>query len=237
MIPKIIHYCWFGGKKKPKSVKKCIKSWKKFCPDYQIIEWNEFNSSYLGCAYSRQAYECKKWAFVSDFVRIDVLYKYGGVYLDTDYEIIRPIDKLLFHSFFAGFETKTKIAAGIIGCEKGNEMFKEWLKDYFKRSFIKEDGTQDLTTIVSYFTKILLNQGVKLTNTYQEINGLAIYPIKYFYPIDYVNKKKTISNETYGIHHYDASWLSGKDKLLFKLGPKITSFLVFIKHIIVGGKK
>ena len=167
MIPKIIHYCWFGGKKKPKNVKKCIRSWKKYCPDFEIIEWNETNSPYLDCKYSKEAYECKKWAFVSDYIRVLVLYEQGGIYMDTDYELIRPIDNLLSNTIFAGFETETKIAAGIVGCAKENEMFKNWLKEYRMRSFLKENGEQDLTTIVSYFTAMFANLGIKLNNSYQ----------------------------------------------------------------------
>ena len=237
MIPKIIHYCWFGGKKKPKSVKKCIRSWKKYCPDFKIIEWNESNSLYLGCKYSREAYECKKWAFVSDFVRVQVLYEYGGIYMDTDYELVRPIDVFLSNLLFAGFETETKIAAGIIGCHKGNKLFKKWLEDYHKRSFYKKDGVQDLTTIVSYFTKMFVNEGIKLNNTYQNQNGLVVYPTNYFYPMNYINKKKLVDSETYGIHHYDASWLSGKEKILFKMNPKLINVLVKIKHFFTGAKK
>ena len=231
MIPKVIHYCWFGKNKKPKSVIKCIKSWKRYCPDFEIIEWNEDNSDFLSCLYAKQAFENKKWAFVADYVRLKALFENGGLYFDTDYELIRPIDIFYNNSFFIGFETVDRIAAGIMGCDKGFPFLKEWLNDYLKREFVKKDGSFDLTTNVSIFTKMLAQKGFELNNKLQVINGIFVYPSHYFYPLNYQTNKIFITKETYGIHHYDGSWMTGKDKFLKTIGPRLTKILVKIKHI------
>ena len=237
MIPKIIHYCWFGGKKKPKTVKKCIKSWKKYCPDFEIVEWNEKNSKYTDCLYSKQAYDCKKWAFVSDYVRLCSLFEYGGIYLDTDYELIKPIDDLLLLKCFVGFETPNQVAAGIIGAEPKNPFIKEWLSSYSNRSFLGVDGTMDVTTIVHNLTHLLKNEGLELNNETQTISNITVYSTQYFYPYDYVSKNTTITDLTYGIHWYDASWLTSKQKFIKFLGPRATSFAVKLKHCFKKEKK
>ena len=211
-IPKTIHYCWFGRGKKPKIAKKCIKSWKKYLPDYEIIEWNEDNFDINSNLYVKQAYEAKKYAFVSDYVRLYALYNYGGIYMDTDIQVLKSIDKLLENEAFTGYEDENYIACGIMGCKKGNLIFKEFLESYNERTFIKKDNSLDQTTIVKVMTDICSRYGSNINNTYEQIDGLTIYPKDYFYPISYNNHKKCFSSNTYTIHHYTASWLSEEVK-------------------------
>lgn len=148
MIPKIIHYCWFGGNPLPPLVQKCIKSWKKYCPDYEIVRWDESNFDISGSPlYVKQAYDKKKWAFVSDYVRLWALVNYGGVYMDTDVEVIQPIDRFLRESAFSGFEATDRIPTGIMACEKDHPTFKEWLNEYGKKLFVLDDGSVNLETM------------------------------------------------------------------------------------------
>ena len=136
MIPKVIHYCWFGGKPLPKLAKKCLASWKKFCPDYEIIRWDESNFDVNGCDYSREAYEAKKWAFVSDYARLKVIVDNGGIYMDTDVEVVKPLDEFLSHEAFSGFENPRSITTGIMACEKGFAPFAEMLNEYYTQHFL-----------------------------------------------------------------------------------------------------
>ena len=149
-IPKKIHYCWFGGNPKPELALKCIKSWKKYCPDYEIIEWNESNFDVNANQYCRDAYKEKKWAFVTDYARLVILYEHGGVYFDTDVQVIRSIDALLEHPAFMGIERASdscKVASGLaLGSEKGNPLIKEIMDDYDTASFYRSDGSIDITT-------------------------------------------------------------------------------------------
>ena len=165
MIPKTIHYCWFGGNPLPDLAIKCIKSWKKYCPDYEIIEWNEKNFDLQYNTYVREAYEAKKWAFVSDVARLFALVNYGGIYMDTDVEVIKSLDDLLLYQSVSGFESETQIPTGLMACEKGNRMFQEFLNDYEGKHFIRDDGSLDLTTNVTYITNICLKHGLIPNNS------------------------------------------------------------------------
>ena len=140
MIPKVIHYCWFGGNPLPELAKKCIESWKKFCPDYQIIEWNESNFDLNINTYVKEAYTAEKWAFVSDVARLYALVNYGGIYMDTDVEVLKPLDDILNFKAVSGFETKERIPTGMMACEKGHPLFEEFLREYNEAHFIKNDG-------------------------------------------------------------------------------------------------
>ena len=146
MIPKIIHYCWFGGNPLPKSAEKCIKSWKKYCPDYEIIEWNESNFDINSNQYVREAYENKKYAFVTDYVRLYAMYNYGGIYMDTDVEVLKPLDCFLDNHAFSGFESSGYIPTGLMASEKEFPLFRELLKYYGNRAFVNPDGSFDTTT-------------------------------------------------------------------------------------------
>ena len=146
-IPKVIHYCWFGRNEKPNLFYKCFESWKKYCPDYEIIEWNEDNFDINMIPYVKEAYEAKKWAFVADYARLWIVYHYGGIYLDTDVELLRPLDNLLASEAFFGSEDEKSIATGLgFGARKGNNVVKCMLLDYSDQHFKNKDGTYDLTT-------------------------------------------------------------------------------------------
>lgn len=208
MIPKKIHYCWFGGNPLPKDVQKYIETWKKFCPDYEIKEWNEQNFDVHRNPYVEEAYCHKKWAFVSDVARITALYQEGGIYLDTDVEIIRPLDNLLDNHLFLGFEGSQWIGTNIIGAEKGHALLKKFLDEYESRKFINDDGSLDLTTNVEKLTRLLIdNYGIELTGKEQQSGDVHIYPIDYFSPYDYIQGRVKTTKNTYSIHWFSQSWI------------------------------
>lgn len=213
-IPRIVHYCWFGGKEKPDIVKRCIDSWNKILSEYEIREWNEDNFNIDCNLYVREAYELKKFAFVSDYVRVHALYNFGGIYLDTDVEVFKSFDDLLYHNSFWGFEQENYIATSTIGATKGNELVKIFLDSYEKKNFMKEDGSYDDLTNVAIVTEILKDIGLKINGEYQEIEGIgAFYPQTYFSPYDYINCRNFITKNTYAIHHFYKSWLPPKARL------------------------
>ena len=221
-IPKVIHYFWFGNGKMPPIAEKCIKSWKKYCPDYEIIFWSEENFDVTANRYMREAYESGKWAFVSDFARLKVIYEHGGIYLDTDVELIKPIDPLLENSGFMGFDEKGIVASGLgFGAEKGNELIGEFLKDYEDIPFIFEDGSFDLTPCPDRNTNTLKRLGMDFTKTSQTFMNVKFLPRDYLCPMDYYTGKTKITKNTYSIHHYSASWTS-----------KVTKRTTRIKRII-----
>lgn len=211
-IPKVIHYCWFGRGKKPKLAKKCIKSWKKYLYDYEIIEWNEDNFDINCNQYVKEAYEVKKYAFVSDYVRLYALYNYGGIYMDTDVEVIKSLDEFLIHEAFSGFESPEFIPTGIMACVKGYKLFEEFLNYYNDRRFVKDDGSYDTTTNVVIMTGICEKYGLIKNNKLQTINGFTLYPKTYFCPLNCNNKESDFSDKTYTIHHFAGSWISKAEK-------------------------
>lgn len=210
MIPKVINYCWFGGKKKPKSVKESIDSWRKFFPTYKIVEWNEHNFDVNSNKYIKKAYDEKKWAFVSDYVRFKVLYENGGLYFDTDVQIIKSFDELLSNGPFLGVEYaygKASIGAGLgMAAEGKMDIYKEVLDFYENNDFdfsrVKNNGE----TIVQIVTNIFTKYGFVKDNSLQKIKGIVIYPSDYLCPIDPVTKKINITSNTVALHKYDASW-------------------------------
>lgn len=209
MISKTIHYCWFGGNPKPKLAKKCIRSWKKHCPDYEIIEWNEDNFDMQSCPlYVCQAYEAKKWAFVTDYVRLQIVYEHGGIYMDTDVELLKSLDPILDNGAYFGFEDGTYIATGLgFGAIKGHPILKELMDDYQDILFILEDGTYDKTTCPHRNTEVLLRKGLRQDNTMQTIDGdILILPSVFLCPIVYYSGEKNITDDTISIHWFDASW-------------------------------
>lgn len=210
MIPKIIHYCWFGGQELPELALKCIKSWKKYLPEYEIMRWDESSFDIESNQYVKEAYDNKKYAFVTDYVRLFVMYTYGGIYMDTDVEVKKPLDAFLSNKAFSGFESYHDVPTGIMASEKGFVGMKELLSYYDNAHFVKEDGSLDTTTNVSIITNYYTARGLKRNNTYQVIEGFAFYPRVYFCP----NKDdiECYMNNIYTIHHMAGSWLSVEEK-------------------------
>lgn len=213
MIPKIIHYCWFGNKELPEKDRKCIESWKKYCPEYEIIQWNESNYDIEKNKYMKQAYEMKKWGFVPDYARLDIIYNYGGIYVDTDVEFIRNIDELLYQKAFCAFEDKDYVALGLgFGAVKHFDLIKEMLEVYDDVSFINSDGSLNCLPSPSYQTKVMDKYGLKHDGKYQIIKDMAVYPEKMLCgmsPYSYQISKKL--DGVYMIHHYAGSWLDDKE--------------------------
>ena len=223
-IPKIIHYCWFGGKPLSPMAIKCIESWKKFFPDYKIIQWNESNFDINQCQYIQDAYKEKKWAHVSDFARLAILYEYGGIYFDTDVEVVKSFDEILKNGSFCGFEREgSNVALGLgFGVEKNNSVIKEILDSYVASSFYTDQGKMDCyNTIVVRTTRILSKYGLLNEDIIQNINGINIYPKEYFNPMCYETGELNITDNTYSIHWYEGTWLPKSDLHIHQMEQKI----------------
>jgi len=219
MIPKIIHSVWVGTGKKPKLIKKCEKSWRKLCANYEFIEWSETNFDIEKAPlFVKEAYKMKKWAFVSDYIRLWALYNHGGIYLDSDMELLKNLDDLLDNKSFSGFEDDYSIQSSIIGSEKNNTLIKELLEYYNDKKFIKENGL-NTTTNVQIISQILSQKGLIRNNKEQLINNnLRIYPSSYFCPKNFKTGEILIKDNSYGIHHFNMSWLSFQKKTSIRLG-------------------
>lgn len=214
LIPKRIHYCWFGEKDKPELIKKCIASWKQHLPDYEIVEWNEKNFDIHSNRYVKEAFETKKYAFVSDYVRVHALYHHGGIYLDTDVEVYKSFNDLLHYKSFWGFEQEDFVATSTIGAVKGNHLIKLFYDHYRHKRFIKEDGTCNEVTNVASVTKLLERLGLIRNGKFQKLDDVGvIFPQTYFSPYDYINGRTFTSADTYTIHHFYKSWLPPKTRL------------------------
>lgn len=238
MIPKVIHYCWFGRNPLPKLAQKCIESWKKYCPDYEIKEWNEDNFDVNCCDYVREAYEARKWAFVSDYARLYALVKYGGIYMDTDVELIKPLDSFLSYEAFSGFESSGQILTGIMAAEQNQNLFLELLHEYDGIHFKKDDESLDLTTNVQRITNTCLKYGLVLNDKKQTVKGFTFFPMEYFCPKDAVTRELDLTKNSVAIHHFDGSWMESDRKLVKTVtdlfGYRITKVLIRIKHFLKG---
>lgn len=235
-IPKIIHYCWFGGTPLPKSAQKCIASWRKYLPDYEIKEWNESNFDVNIIPYTAQAYQAKKYAYVSDYARFYLLYKYGGLYFDVDVEIISSLDDIIAKGPFMGCESsvlegESPILLGVnpglgLGSFAKHEFLKEQLSIYDKMDFFEENKGKtvlEYKTVVSYTTELLVKYGLQNIAGVQKVYGFYIYPKDYFNPLEHINQL-TITSNTRSKHHYAGTWLPLKYRIIKKMvhfiGPK-----------------
>lgn len=247
MIPKTIHYCWFGGKPLSEEAIKCIQSWKKFMPDYRILQWNESNFDINLYNYSKQAYQEKKWAFVSDVARFHILFTQGGIYFDTDVELIKSLEPIVTEGGYIGLEKKEPFVSNIslelaanpglgMAAPPGLELFKEILHYYKKECFLDSQGNFSGKTVVHITTEALIRHGLTNTKFPQFIDGLFIYPDDYFCPLDRNTGKLNITSNTYSIHWFSASWLSNysKFKLMVKrlIGPKLSGIIIKFKNLL-----
>ena len=214
MIPKIIHYCWYGQNEIPEDIKYYIDTWKKYCPDYKIICWNENNTNLNENKYLKQAYDAKKYAFVTDYMRLKVLSEYGGIYMDTDIELCKSLDEYLHHRAFIGCQDENVFSTGLIASEANHPWIAKLFEHYNDLEFINNDGTYNLkpnTILITEITEDLYNW--KFKNELQYLNDdICVYPVEYFCCKNWITGKIEKSSETVAIHHYKGSWLSEEDK-------------------------
>lgn len=233
MIPKKIHYCWFGRGEKPELIKKCIESWRHYLVDYQIIEWNEDNFDVNSNTFTKQAYEQKKYAFVSDYVRLKVLYDNGGIYMDTDVEVLKPFpDIFLENKAFSGFESITNVPTGIMACEKSFKLFGEFMDYYKDKSFIGESGNLNSVTNVDIITNILVKYGLKRNNTKQTIREFTLYPKDYFCPLEDGTGIMNKTDNTYTIHWFSKTWWDKSNIKKYKRAK--LAYRILGKNLVLG---
>jgi len=211
LIPKKIHYMWLGRNILPDSLKKCIDSWKKYCPDYEIIEWNEDNYDIKKHPYMKQAYDAGAYGFVPDYARLDILYNEGGLYFDTDVELKRCIDKLLYQKAFCGVEKWQVINfGGLSGAVQGNPMIKKFLDARENVFFLDSTGKQNRNTCGFYDTKVAIDAGYRIDGTTQNVGGMNIYAYDYFQPFDYMSGIVNETKHTFSVHWFNGGWLNEK---------------------------
>lgn len=242
MIPKVVHYCWFGGKPLPKDYERYMTSWRKFLPGYEIKRWDESNYNVNCIPFSEEAYRIGKYAYVSDYARLKILYEEGGIYLDTDVELIKSLDDIIALGAYMGFEKNSNSEKGeVLGVnpglgfavEAGNPIIREALDFYETHHFIYPDGHMEQITIVTIVTNILKRHGLSRSDIPTTINGITIYPWDYFCPMEALSNKIAVTENTHSIHHYSASWMSWTDKLKMLRGyyiHKMKAILGIKKH-------
>lgn len=219
MIPKIIHYCWFGRGEKPELAKRCIASWEKFCPGFEIREWNEDNCDYLAVPFMAEAYNEKKYAFVSDVMRLIVLEQYGGVYFDTDVEVLKDFTPLLQDEGFIGFENDQYVASGlVIAATAHHSVIRAMIEEYRKLHYLQPDGSTTTVGCPHLNTAVLERYGLIRNGREQIIAGIHVYPADYFNPLDSTTGKLTKTANTYSVHWYSMSWLPKRVRIRNKFG-------------------
>lgn len=235
MIKKTINYCWFGKSELDEKSRLCIESWKKIMPDYEIKRWDESNYDVNKNSFVKEAYENKKWAFVSDYARLDIIYNYGGIYLDTDVEVIKTFDDLLENDGFMGFEIGNYVATGLgFGAVAGHPFLKENMDAYNNIKLYLPDGKLNDVVCPIITTKLLQKYNLELNNKLQTIKGIKIYPTDYFCPMSFQTGEINITTNTHSIHRYNMSWISKEEqkfhgyyqKLNKRFGKKIANFIV-----------
>lgn len=217
MIPPIIHYCWFGGKEKPTSVKSNIATWKKKLPKYEIKEWNESNFNISQCKFSYEAYIAKKYAFVSDYVRLYALYTEGGIYFDTDVEVLKSFDEFEDYDFFIGLEMNHQVGTSVIGSKPLHPLILRFRDYYDNSTFVRPDGSLDRTPNTVIISKILRELNFTLENEICIINNIAIFPMDYFSPKNLLTLKLEMTNRTHSIHHFTGTWQNPLERVKYKL--------------------
>lgn len=208
-IPKVIHYMWLGKKSMPDHLIKCVDSWKRFCPDYEIIQWDEENYDINKHFYMKEAYECKAYGFVPDYARLDILYQHGGIYMDTDVELIRPLDDLLYEDAFCGVEKWQVLNfGGCSGAVRGNDMIRQFLVNREQIHFLNQDGSQNRITCGYYDTRVAIENGYRINGTVQKLKNMNIYTSDYFHPYDYMSGRTEITKNTFSVHRFQGGWLT-----------------------------
>ena len=206
MIPQVIHYCWFGGAPLPAYAERCIASWRRHFPGWEIRRWDESNYDVRATPYTSEAYNARKYAFVSDYARFDILHRHGGVYFDTDVEVIRSFDAMLARGPFMGMEG-TAVAPGLgIAAEAGHPLLAELLALYRSMHFADAQGRQLPGTVVTHTTDLLMRRGYTRNGLPQTVAGFTIYPPEYLNPFDDITGRLTVTPRTLSIHHYSKSW-------------------------------
>lgn len=212
-IPAKIHYCWFGGKKMPENYKENVESWKRYCPDYDVIEWNENNLDVAEIPFTKEAYESGQYGFVPDYFRLKIIYEQGGIYLDTDVEAVKSLDDLRYNEAFCGMEYPGRIAFGLgFGAAKHNEIIRSLMTYYEARHFIRPDGSYDNIPSPEIQSQMLYDRGVKCTAAFQCFNGLSVYPVDVLSPQNPYTGELRLTDNTYSIHQFAGSWVSEDNK-------------------------
>lgn len=212
-IPKVIHYCWFGKAKIPDKYREWMSSWKEQCPEYEIVEWNEGNYDVYQNRYMAEAYESKKWGFVPDYARLDIVYRYGGIYLDTDVEVVKNLDGLCHQKAFAGIAKNGYFALGLgFGAQQGNNIIKALRDDYNTRSFYNENGELNLLPAPFYNEEVMKRYGYRHEDCFQQLEDINIYPMALLSPVTPYTYEPFLTEKTYAVHHYDGSWVDEKYK-------------------------
>lgn len=211
-IDKVIHYCWFGKAEIPEHLQRCINSWKQYCPDYKLVRWDESNYDISKNKYMKDAYDAKKWGFVPDFARLDIIYNYGGFYLDTDVELIKSLDCLRGNEMYCGFENNHFIALGLgFGAVKGHRLIKKMMDMYNTLKFETRYGLPVVSPV--YQTEALLGENVQMNNTFQQMDDFTVYPSEVMAPIGSLGIGSGITQKTVSIHHYEGSWVENRLEL------------------------
>lgn len=214
VIPKKIHYMWLGGRELPPNLRQCIDSWRRYCPDYEIVRWDESNYDVEKCLYMRQAYQNKRYGFVPDYARLDILYRHGGIYMDTDAEVVRNLDSLLYQDAFTSVEKWQVINfGGCSGAVQGHPSLEVFLRAWESRNFFKDDGTPDTLSSGYVDTRVALDNGYILNGQNQTVMGMNIYTYDYFHPYDYMSGKTEMTDDTYAVHHFNGGWLDERTQL------------------------